>query len=103
MRRGNRFFLCISSRNCIVFIVIINAIVYIVVMMICQNHQLIVTSLDCCWYSGGVPRVLIVGVPATPVEKWVQDGWRMISVSLLKMYVSMTFLFYLFFLFNSLF
>ena len=103
MRRGNRFFLCISSRNCIVFIVIINAIVYIVVMMICQNHQLIVTSLDCCWYSGGAPRVLIVGVPATPVEKWVQDGWRMISVSLLKMYVSMTFLFYLFFLFNSLF
>ena len=33
------FFLCMCSRNCIIIIVIINIIVYITVVVVCQNRQ----------------------------------------------------------------
>ena len=52
---GRRNFLCACSRNCI-FIVIIIIIVAVVVVVMFQNHQVIVTSLGCCWYSGGTPQ-----------------------------------------------
>ena len=39
---------------------------------------------------GAPPRVPMVGVPATPGGRWVRGGWRVIAVSLLKMYVRMT-------------
>ena len=68
---GRRNFLCACSRNCI-FIVIIIIIVAVVVMVMFQNHQVIVTSLGCCWYSGGTPRVPIV-VAAMPGGRWVQE------------------------------
>ena len=53
--RRNRFFLCMCSRSCfIAIIIVINIIVFIFVVM-CQNRQVIVTYLGCCWCSGGVP------------------------------------------------
>ena len=53
MEKRIRFFLYMCSRNCIIIIVIINIIMYIVVVVMCQNRQMIVTSLGCSWYSGG--------------------------------------------------
>ena len=88
--RRNRSFLCISSRNCIfdIIIVIIN-IAFVVVVVMLQNHKVIVTSFSCCPCSGDIPRVLTVRVPATSGGRWVQGGWRMIVVLLWKMYVRM--------------
>ena len=40
------------SRNCIIIVII----VFFFVVMIFQNHQVIVTSLGCCWYSGDFPQ-----------------------------------------------
>ena len=51
--RKNKFFLCMCSKNCDV---IINIIVYIVEVVVCQNCQVIMTSFGCCWYSGGAPQ-----------------------------------------------
>ena len=47
--RRNRFFLCMCSTNCVIviIIVIINIIVCMVAVVICQNRQVIVTSLGC--------------------------------------------------------
>ena len=36
-------------------IIIINIILYIVVVVVYQNCELILTSFGCCWYSGGAP------------------------------------------------
>ena len=44
--RKNKFFLCMCSKNCNV---IINIIVYIVEVVVCQNCQVIITSL---WVPG---------------------------------------------------
>ena len=43
-------------RNCIITIVIINIIVYIVVVMMCLNSQVVVTYLGFCWYSEVTPQ-----------------------------------------------
>ena len=67
--RRNRFFLRMCSRNCISFIISID-ILFVVVMVIYQDCQVMVTSSGFCWYSGGAPRVPIVGVPATSEERW---------------------------------
>ena len=63
--------------------------VFVVVVMMLQNRQVMVTSFGCCWYSGGAPRVLIVGVPAISRARWVLGwgGWRVILILLWKMYV----------------
>ena len=45
--RRNRFFLCICSRNCIFFISSID-IVFIVVMVMYQNRQVMLTSFGFC-------------------------------------------------------
>ena len=38
--RINTFFcVCVCSRNCIITIIILNVIMYIVVVAVCQNHQ----------------------------------------------------------------
>ena len=37
IERRNRFFLCMCSRNFIIIIVIINIIVYIFVVVMCEN------------------------------------------------------------------
>ena len=36
----------------IIVVVIIKISVYIVVAVMCQNRQVIVISLGCCWYNG---------------------------------------------------
>ena len=56
--RRNRSFLCMCSINCIfdviITIVIIN-IVFVAVVVMLQNRQVMVTSFGCCWYNGGIP------------------------------------------------
>ena len=47
------------------YILHIIKIVFVVVLVMFQNHQVIVTSLGYCWYSEGSPKVPVVGVPAT--------------------------------------
>ena len=50
-------------------------IVYIVMVMVCQNCQVIVASVGCYWYRRGALRVLIVGALAPSWGRWVQrDG-----------------------------
>ena len=53
----NRSFLCMCSKNCIfdiiITIIIIN-IVFVAVVLMLQNWQVMITSFD-CWYSGGIP------------------------------------------------
>ena len=61
-------------RNCIITIVIINIIVYIVVMMMCLNSQVVVTYLGFCWDSEVTPKVLIVGDLATSWGKISAGG-----------------------------
>ena len=57
VRRRNRFFLCMCSRNCIfIIVIIIIIIVFVVSVVMFQNRQVIVTSLGCCWYSGGTTQ-----------------------------------------------
>ena len=56
----------------IIIITIIIVIVFVVAVVIFQNCKVIVTSLDCCWYNGGTPRVQIVVAPATSRERWVR-------------------------------
>ena len=81
--RRNGSFLCMCSRNCIfniviiiiviiiiIIIIIINIVFFVVVMF--QNCQVMVTSFDYCWYSGGPIRVAIVIVPATSRGIWVR-------------------------------
>ena len=76
--RRNGSFLCMCSRNCIfniviiiiVIIIIINIVFFVVVMF--QNCQVMVTSFDSCWYSGGPIRFPIVIVPATSRGIWVR-------------------------------
>ena len=59
----NRYFLCRCSRNCFFIIIITNLV--IVVVVIFQKCQVMVTSLSCCWYSGGhPPESQLLGVPA---------------------------------------
>ena len=68
MGRRNAFLLCLCSRNCVIIIIIfleylkrccilcilhITITVFVVVVVMFQNRQLIVTSLGYCWYSGG--------------------------------------------------
>ena len=56
--RRNRSFLCMCCRNCIfdiIIIIIIISIVFVVVVLVLQNHQVMVTSFGCCWYSGDIP------------------------------------------------
>ena len=75
VERRNEFFLCMCHRNCFIniILVIINIIVYILVVVMCQNCQVIVTSLGCCWYSGGTHW--IVGIPVIFGGRWVRvDG-----------------------------
>ena len=62
--RRNQFFVCMCSRDCISFIISIDA-VFAVVMVMYQKLQVMVTSFDCCRFSGDAPRVPIVGVLAT--------------------------------------
>ena len=49
-----------------------NIIVYIVMVMVCQNCQVTVASVGCCWSRRGAPRVPIVGALA---PSW-EDGCR---------------------------
>ena len=57
VRRRNRSFWCMCSRNCffdIIIIIIIINIAFVVVVLILQNCQVMVTSFGCC-YSWGIP------------------------------------------------
>ena len=76
-------------KNCIIIFVIINIIVYIVVVLMCQNHQVIGTSFGCCWYSGGTPKSPDFGSPCNVRGKMGAGEWREIALKLLKMYVRM--------------
>ena len=78
MGRRNTFF----CRNCITIIILI--IVFVVVVVMFQNRQVIVTSLGCCWYSGGTPQNLNCGSPYFVWGKMGADGggWRVIVVLL---------------------
>lgn len=58
------FCVCMCSRDCISFIISIDA-VFAVVMVMYQKLQVMVTSFGCCRFSGDAPRVPIVGVLAT--------------------------------------
>ena len=89
VERRNEFFLCMCRRNCFIniILVIINIIVYILVVVMCQNCQVIVTSLGCCWYSGGTPQSLDCWNSCNIWGKVGAGGWRVIAVLLLKMYV----------------
>ena len=57
--RRNRFFLCMCSRNCISVIISVD-IVFPIVMVMCQNCQVMVISFGYCWYrrggGGGYPQ-----------------------------------------------
>ena len=88
MRRRNRFFLCMCSRNCISFISSVD-IAFAVVIMIYQNHQVMVTSFGCSWYSGCAPQSPDCWSSFNVLGKMVAGGWMMIAVSLLKMYARM--------------
>ena len=50
--RRNRFFLCMCSRNCISVIISVD-IVFPIVMVMCQNCQVMVISFGYCWYRRG--------------------------------------------------
>ena len=50
--RKNRSFLCMCIKNCITIIKI--NIVFVVVVLMLQNWQVMITSFN-CWYSGGIP------------------------------------------------
>ena len=73
-----------------VFIISID-IALVVVMVMYQNCQVMVTSFGSCWYSGCSPqspdcwRSCTLG--AREGEGWGE--WRVIAVSLLKMYARM--------------
>ena len=73
-----------------VFIISID-IALVVVMVMYQNRQVMVTSFGSCWYSGGTSqspdcwRSCKLG--AREGEAWGE--WRLIAVSLLKIYVRM--------------
>ena len=89
MGRRNAFLLCLCSRNCVIIIIIIfleylkrcyilcilhiTITVFVVVVVMFQNRQLIVTSLGYCWYSGAPSKVPIVGVLATSGGRWVWE------------------------------
>ena len=55
--RRKRSFSCMCSRNCIfdiiIIIISINSVFAVVVLML-QNHQVMVISFGCCWYSGAI-------------------------------------------------
>ena len=67
--RRNRFFLCICSRNCIFFISGID-IVFIVVMVMYQNRQVMLTSFGFFSIVGAARRVQIARAPATSRGRW---------------------------------
>ena len=96
--RRNRFFLCMCSRNCISVIISVD-IVFPIVMVMCQNCQVMVISFGCCWYrrgggGGSTPRVLIVGVPATSGERWMrEDGAPLFSIVMMSDFLMEFFLF----------
>ena len=50
--RKNRSFLCMCIKNCITIIKI--NIVFVVVVLMLQNWQVMITSFN-CWYSRGIP------------------------------------------------
>ena len=52
--KRNRFFVCMCNRNCNSFIISID-IVFVVVVVMYQNRQVMATSFGCCWYSGDAP------------------------------------------------
>ena len=59
MGRRNRSFMYMCSRNCIFDIIIITIIIniaFVVVVVMLQNGQVMVTSFDCCWCSGDIPQ-----------------------------------------------
>ena len=53
--KRNRFFVCMCNRNCNSFIISID-IVFVVVVVMYQNRQVMATSFGCCWYSGDAPQ-----------------------------------------------
>ena len=55
VERRDKYSWYMCSRNCISFIMSID-IVFIVMMVMYQNRQVIVTSFGCCWYSGGTSQ-----------------------------------------------
>ena len=58
VERRNRSFLCMCSRNGIFDIIIIIIIInigFVVVVVMIENRQVMVTSFGCYWYSGGIP------------------------------------------------
>ena len=65
-------------------------IAFVVVMVMYQNRQMIVTSFGCCCgYSGGtLPESRLLEFLQRPGENVSGGGWRVIAV-LLKMYVKM--------------
>ena len=80
--KRNQSFLC--SRTCIfyniIIIVIIN-IAFIVVVLMLQNHQVMVTSFGCCWYSGGTPQSPHCWSSCNVWGKIdAEGGWRVIVV-----------------------
>ena len=92
--RRNRSCLCMCSRNCvfiiIIIIIIIINIAFFVVGVMFQNSQVVVTSFGSCWYSGGAHQSPDCWGSCNVQGKTGTRGWRVIMVSLWKMYVRMT-------------
>ena len=60
---------------------------FIVVVVMSQNCQVMLTFLDCCWYNGGVPQSPDYWSSCNGWGEMGVEEWRMIVVSLLKINV----------------
>ena len=75
---------CMFNRNCIFNISIIINIAFVVVVVIFQNHQVMVTSFGCCWYSGCSRQSLYCLSSCIFQGKMGVGRWRVIVVLLWK-------------------